>query len=141
DKEVALHEHRVVLVPQLDTSLLDRRTGGEPGDGDDDIDAAEREDGTTVGVIDGVLASDVHRDAKPLVTVGRGGLFSASRVNIRNDHAGAVFREGLARSAADAARATGDESDAPLQIARGRGERELVALQRPALDGEGLRLG
>ena len=42
---------------------------------------------------------------------------------------------------ADAAGGTGDERHLALKLARRRGQRQLVQLQRPVLDGEALRLG
>ena len=61
-------------------------------------------------------------------------------VEIGDDDVGAALGEEPGRGAPDAARGTGDQRDAPCQLTTRRGLRELVALERPVLDGERLAL-
>ena len=67
-----------------------------------------------------------------------GRLARPRRVEIAHQHVGALGGQPLGRGAPDAARAPGDERDAPGQLLLGRGQRELVELERPVLDVEGL---
>ena len=129
----------MVAVPLGQRGLLDRGAGGDPGVGDDDVDAAEGLDrGRNASA---TAASEVTSPAtasprSPYV----GDRFArAVAVEVERDHARAGRRQRLDDRAPDAARAAGDQRDLALQLAGRRRLRELVELQRPVLDRERLR--
>ena len=64
----------------------------------------------------------------------------AVAVDVERDHAGPGGGQELDDRAADPAGGAGDQRDLALKLARRRGERELVELERPVLDRKALRL-
>ena len=60
NEEVTAGEHGVVTLPQVEGRLFDRRTRGDAGVGDDDVDAAERQRGLVVRVRDRGLVGHVE---------------------------------------------------------------------------------
>ena len=121
--------------------LGDRRRGGDPCVGDDDVDPAEAVDGGREGGGDRILLGHVTgRGGAVLGVVGRGGSRSVG-VDVEPDHRGAGGVEGGHDRTADAAGRAGDEGDLALELTGGRQQAEFVELQGPVLDGEGLGCG
>ena len=117
----------------------------QPGRADQDVEASVSEDGPTHHLAHGGLVGDVGLDwqsaALPVELDDlRGDRLGAFGVDVRHDDVRAELRELARRRAPDPAGPAGDHGDAPRELASRWSLRELVALERPVLDREGLGL-
>ncbi len=135
----------VVLAPEGDGGVLDRRRGGQAGVCDQDIETAELHRGFVETGLDLNLVGDVaDQDADLVAAVGLGrllqGLAQGCGIPIGQHHAGALREQPARYRAPDAARRSGHQGDSAFQ-GLGLGHALLLGfLQRPVFDGEGLGL-
>ena len=144
-QEVARRVHRERALPVGQRHAVHRRGVRDARVGHDDVEAA-------VGVstvasnaaahrgLAGHVHAEAERRGRPPTAATASSATSprARRVEIGHHHVRALGGQALGDRAADAAGAPGDERDPAGQLLLGRRQRELVELERPVLDVEGV---
>jgi hypothetical protein len=95
----------------------DRAVAGDPGVGEDEVDAAERLDSSSYGLLHGLQVAHVREDADRPVGTDRGDdLVEGVLVEVGEDQPHPSFREGGRGGSADAAGSSGDERDQAFEV-------------------------
>ena len=140
DQEVAGGEDRVQPLPVRERRVLHRARRRDAGGQHRHVHAAEGQYRLAEGADHGGLVRHVHADAERMVADLLRGLARAVVVDVRDDHVRAEAGEALRGGPPDAAGAARDERHPAGHLLLRRHLRELVALERPVLDAERLRL-
>ncbi len=128
-------------LPVAQGEINHRRRVSDAGVGDDHVHAPVGEDGLLEGGPDRGLAGHVHCEPErsPAAHLGRdlvGNLTRTRSIEVSDHDVGALRGQAPGHGLSETSRPAGDKGDPTRHLALGRGQGELVQLERPVLDVE-----